>query len=271
MPHGFGAYVLVVATLSACAPSGTTGANAAGGGGGVAGVGGVGGGGAKASPIGAETTQLLSVVSEDWSSVPAAMQRYERAPEGDWQASGSPIPVVLGKSGLGWGRGLHPAANDGPDKQEGDGRSPAGIFSLGTAFGYAPLAEAGWMKLPYVQATADLECVDDPGSSHYNQLVHRNAVTSVDWSSSEKMLRPDALYGWGLFVDHNVAPTVPGAGSCIFRHIWSGASSSTAGCTATAETELEAVIAWLDPAAHPVLVQLPRAAFDAHRSDWSLP
>src|SRR5262249_32698068 len=52
-----------------------------------------------------------------------------------------------------------------------DGRSPAGIFSLGSAFGYAPRGQAGEVKLPYVQAVATLECVDDPRSAHYNKSL----------------------------------------------------------------------------------------------------
>jgi D-alanyl-D-alanine dipeptidase len=181
------------------------------------------------------------------------------------------IPVVLGKSGLGWGRGLTAPVANGPTKQEGDGRSPAGVFTLGTAFGYAPPDQATFLQVGYVQATADLECVDDIGSSHYNQLVHRSEVSNVDWSSSEKMSLAGDAYRWGLFVNHNVSPVVPGDGSCIFLHVWNGAGSSTVGCTASAQNELTTLLGWLDPAKQPLLVQLPQAEYDARRSEWSLP
>ena len=73
----------------------------------------------------------------------------------------------------------------------------------------------------------------------------------------------------GVVATNACTPT--GAGSCIFLHIWSGPSSSTIGCTATDEAQVKAVIAWLDPAAHRVLVQLPQAVYDARKSDWALP
>jgi D-alanyl-D-alanine dipeptidase len=215
---------------------------------------------------------LLTVVSEQWSSVPATLRRYEATPSGAWTEVGAPVPVVLGKSGLGWGRGIVPVPQDGgPRKQEGDGRSPAGVFALTTVFGYAPPSEATWVTMPYVQATSDLECVDDPASSHYNQLVRKGDVQSVDWTSSEMMKRPDALYRWGVFVAHNTSPTAAGAGSCIFLHLWRGLGSSTVGCTAGDEPKMKAVFGWLDPKRHPALVQLPQAAYAAQRKTWALP
>ncbi len=272
----------VVVAACACVPSGqggnpspgTSGASGTMGGGapamdapGAAGS----GGSPTSSPIDVSSSQLLTVVSTSWDAVPATLRRYERS-GATWAAVGDPVPVVLGKSGLGWGVGLHPPVGDGgPGKHEGDGRSPAGIFALGSAFGYASASAAAWISMPYVEATADLECVDDPASAHYNTLVHRSAIASVDWSSSETMLRSDALYRWGLFVEHNAHPPVAGAGSCIFVHLWSGPASSTVGCTAGDEAEIRAVLAWLEPERHPVLVQLPQAVYDARRVEWALP
>ena len=51
-------------------------------------------------------------------------------------AVGEPTPVTIGRAGSAWGLGLHPAQR-GPQKREGDGRAPAGVFRIGTAFGYA--------------------------------------------------------------------------------------------------------------------------------------
>lgn len=222
------------------------------------------------SPIGPECQQLVTVVSATWTSVPATLDRYERSSE--WVPVGEPISVVLGRSGLGWGRGLHSSAGEsGPIKHEGDGRSPAGVFSLGTAFGHASADEARWLSLPYLPATDDLECVDDPASSHYNQLLYRSVADRVDWSSAEQMRRKDALYRWGVFVGHNVAPVSAGSGSCIFLHVWRGPGTATVGCTAGEETEMKALFGWLDPSKHPVIVQLPRAVYAAHARAWALP
>jgi D-alanyl-D-alanine dipeptidase len=214
--------------------------------------------------------QCLVVVAPDWNAKSGVLEAFERkSARGDWQRHGRSIQVVLGKKGLAWGRGLF-AGNAGPLKREGDNKAPAGIFRLGPAFGYAPQAAASWIKLAYFPVTKETEGVDDPRSRHYNQLLNRSEVAQVDWKSSEQMLRNDPLYKWGVVVAHNSA-RIPGAGSCIFLHIWKNSSSATAGCTAMPERELVNLLRWLDPRARPVLVQMPATEYEATRHQLRLP
>jgi D-alanyl-D-alanine dipeptidase len=84
------------------------------------------------------------------------------------------------------------------------------------------------------------------------------------------MLRADVLYKWGLVVAHNSSAT-PGAGSCIFLHIGRNSSAATAGCTAMPEPNLVKLLHWLDPAAHPILIQMPRQNYEALRAELKLP
>jgi D-alanyl-D-alanine dipeptidase len=144
------------------------------------------------------------------------------------------------------------------------------VFSLGTAFGYAPAAEAGWLKLPYLPVVEGIECVDDAQSSVYNRIVDRRRVATPDWTSSEKMREAGEAYRWGVVVNYNT-PAVAGRGSCIFLHIGGDGGRGTVGCTAMSAAELREVMAWLDPAQAPVLVQLPQAAYEALQGAWSLP
>jgi len=217
-----------------------------------------------------QSRQCVVVVAPGWNSKTGVLRAFEGT-EGAWNMQGNAIPVVLGKKGLGRGRGMLDGKNEsGPRKVEGDNRAPAGIFRLGPAFGYATAARARWIKLRYVPLTPESEGVDDPHSRYYNQLVNRSKVTRVDWKSSEQMLRADVLYKWGLVVAHNPAAT-PGAGSCIFMHIWKNSASPTVGCTAMAEPDLLRLLRWLDPKAHPVLVQMPRREYDESRLEFGLP
>jgi hypothetical protein len=223
----------------------------------------------------APSTQIVVVTTSDWNAVEGTLQRYERSDTGEsWKAVGAPIAVVVGKNGLGWGAGIDPSNDasvrgpDDPVKKEGDGKAPAGIFRLSTAFGYAAQPQAGW-RMPYISLTPTVECVDDPKSKSYNRVVDNTKVTP-DWNSSEHMLRTD-VYRWGLVVDHNADPVTPGAGSCIFMHIWHGPGRGTVGCTAMPQEKLESVIAWLDPARKPLLVQLPRAQYEDLKKRWQLP
>lgn len=212
-----------------------------------------------------ESGQLLLVVTPDWTATEGRLQRFTRTSD-DWEAVGEGVPVVVGRSGLGWGRGLHPTSLNGPTKHEGDGRAPAGVFALTETFGYAETVDTG---LPYIASNPSVECVDDSDSRYYNRVLARDSV-AVDWTSHEEMRRRDDLYRLGVIVDHN-AEAAPRGGSCIFLHIWRGPGTSTAGCTAMQSEAMEAVAAWLDASLEPVLVQLPRSEYEARRAAWKLP
>jgi len=227
---------------------------------------------AVAQPAGplAGARQLLLVTTGDWDAVDGTLQRFERASEfSAWKPVASPVRIVVGRTGLAWGRGLHPPQEGGPKEREGDGKSPAGIFRLGRAFGQAGEAPASWL-MPYLPLAGDVECVDDPASVHYNGLVTKRSAGTVDWKSSEKMWT-EPLYRWGVDVEHNRQPVQASGGSCIFLHIWRAQGRGTAGCTAMEEPALTPAIAWLNPARTPLLVQLPRDEYVRLRSAWRLP
>lgn len=229
---------------------------------------------ATLSPIPPESRQMLLVVTSDADAFQGMLYRFVRG-EGQqaWQPAGAPLAIVVGYNGLGWGRGLHPleAPPDMPIKQEGDGKSPAGIFRLSTIFGFAPPDSAGGFKLPYQHVTEVLECVDDTASAWYNRIVARDAVDSVDWQSSEKMHQITIQYKLGVTVDHNSDPVLPAGGSCIFLHIWKNADGPTSGCTAMTAENMQTIAAWLDAAQQPLLVQLTDPLYRQFKAAWQLP
>jgi D-alanyl-D-alanine dipeptidase len=217
------------------------------------------------------SSQIVLVTTKDWTATNGLLRRFERR-EAGWEQIGPSLAVVMGRSGLGWGRGLtDPAASSQPQKKEGDGRSPAGIFRLPYAFGYAAPDEVPEIKLPYIQCTDTVECIDDTNSVYYNIIKDRGSVEKVDWKSSEKMRMSDNEYKLGIFVAHNTSPPVPGAGSCVFMHIWKGPDHPTSGCTAMSEGAIESLLGWLDPRSNPVLVQLPEDEYRQKQRNWMLP
>jgi D-alanyl-D-alanine dipeptidase len=228
---------------------------------------------ARHSPdaIPAEARQLVVVVTPGWSSITGTMRRFSRTERSDsWHQQGAEVPIVVGRTGLAWDARVSGGFAAGPRKREGDGRAPAGIFPLERAFGFAPAAEAAWIRLPYTQLTAGTECVDDTASAHYNQVVDRGNVQRVDWSSSERM-REVGQYRLGVVVGYNTHPVRRSAGSCIFLHIWGGPRSPTVGCTAFDPQQLETLLRWLDEREHPVMVQLPAGEYAKRRTRWALP
>jgi L,D-peptidoglycan transpeptidase YkuD (ErfK/YbiS/YcfS/YnhG family) len=216
-----------------------------------------------------KTQQCLVVITDTWSSPAGHMCVFERADSSAWMQRGSAIPVVVGKAGLGWGRGLVSSlTKTAPNKREGDDRAPAGIFRLGTAFGYAQRSSG--TRLPYLHLTNKIVAVNDPSSRYYNRLVDTSRIKAPDWRSAESMVLGDNRYKWGVVVEHNVSAE-PGGGSCIFLHVWKDSKTATSGCTALPEARLIEIIHWLDPARHPLLVQMPRPIYDRFRAKWNLP
>jgi L,D-peptidoglycan transpeptidase YkuD (ErfK/YbiS/YcfS/YnhG family) len=217
--------------------------------------------------------QMILVISESWDAQAATLRTFERDDAGTaWREVREKIPAIIGRNGLAWGVGAHGRCDSGARfKQEGDGRSPAGIFGLGPAFGYATARESGVSKTTYLPLTATTRWVDDSASRYYNRFVDlQRGEAGKDWNSAEEMLREDGLYRWGAFVEHNTDGT-PGLGSCIFMHIWKADRAGTSGCTSMAPERIEEIVHWLDAAKHPVLVQLPASEYERWRPVWMLP
>ncbi|MBY6188953.1 hypothetical protein KUV22_00775 [Microbulbifer agarilyticus] len=218
--------------------------------------------------------QLLITLTDDWGATTGELRAFSRGEKG-WISEFSPIPVNLGRTGLAWGIGLHPQSVIGegaPHKREGDGKAPAGIFRLGDAFGYPETLRTG---LDYQPMSSSHYCIDVPTSALYNQTVDAAVVGEEKVKGSSEGMRRDIHYGdqqykKGIFVAHNPA-NVPGAGSCIFVHLWKEPGSPTAGCTAMAEPQMDAVLAWLKSGELPVYVALPKAQYVALRQQWGLP
>jgi D-alanyl-D-alanine dipeptidase len=214
--------------------------------------------------------QAVLVVTDDWAATKGTLQRFERKSRtAPWRSVGPRVPVVVGRNGAAWGRGAVAGLDmaGGQVKQEGDGKAPAGVFRLGTAFGRGP---AERIALPYLSLSNAVECVNDARSTLYNHLVTKQQAGRVDWASSEKM-GTEPLYRRGVVVEFNTGQPVPSAGSCIFLHIWKGPDSTTAGCTAMSEADLTELMAWLDPGKKPVLIQMPRDQYRRLKPRWNLP
>ena len=219
--------------------------------------------------------QLVLVTTADWNSNRGTLRSYRRTPGNEWEAVSVAFPVVIGRAGSAWGIGLHdiPQPGNGPIKQEGDGRSPAGVFAIGEAFGYAQTVDTA---LPYVAMQASDYCIDVSGSPLYNRIVDANEVgADAVKDSTEPMRRDlhvdgDQRYREGFVIEHTPRGK-PAAGSCIFAHLWKSPDSSTAGCTAMDPAAMQSLLAWLDAKQRPVFVLLPQSEYDRLHAAWQLP
>lgn len=220
-----------------------------------------------------DARQLVLVVTPDWNADRGELRRFVRdSGKSTWKRTGDSVPVTIGRAGSAWGLGLH-GTHAGPQKKEGDGRSPAGAFHLGEAFGYADSLRTA---MPYTPMQASHYCIDVAASPLYNQIVDTRVVGEAAIAGSTEPMRRDihvdgdVRYKAGFVILHN-AQHVAGGGSCIFAHLWRSPGEPTSGCTAMDEAQMQAVLAWLDPARKPLFVLLPRAEYQHLKTDWALP
>jgi L,D-peptidoglycan transpeptidase YkuD (ErfK/YbiS/YcfS/YnhG family) len=161
---------------------------------------------------------------------------YQRTTAG-WRVAFGPWLAQIGYAGF-----AAPGA-----KREGDGRTPSGTYGFGFAYGVEP--NPG-VRLAYRSVTGpNIVWDDDPSSPLYNQWVDTDKADPG--AGPEPMDNPPA-YDYGVVIDYNTAPVVPGAGSAIFLHVSTG--GSTAGCVSLPTDELLEVLRWLDPTQQPVIV-----------------
>ncbi|SFQ33886.1 L,D-transpeptidase family protein [Parafilimonas terrae] len=197
--------------------------------------------------------QVLFVKTPSASSIKGNMFLYERKNEKQsWKLADS-FPVTVGRSGL--AKDAHsviPLNDNLPVKQEGDGKSPSGIFKLWKVFSYHNLQN---LKMPFVQVDTNFYCVDDVNSRYYNQLILADTAIK-DFNSFEHMKLSSNGYEYGVWVLYNSNPAIAGNGSCIFLHVWRDENTPTSGCTAMAKENMLKLIHWLDEKKNPVLLQV---------------
>jgi L,D-peptidoglycan transpeptidase YkuD (ErfK/YbiS/YcfS/YnhG family) len=226
---------------------------------------------ATAFELPATATQCLVGIANTWNSSSATLRLYQKS-AGQWKPDGAAWPCRLGRSGLVWGLGIHPVPSGATTKQEGDLRSPAGVFTIGGVWGYAP-AIRKHPQLVYRQVTPRDLWIEDPASPQYNRNVILDHEPSTPWEKNQQMKQSDQAHALKLFIAHNAPPkVVPNAGSSIFFHIWRGGGTrATAGCTSMDETKLRSLIARIDPTRHPLFILLPKAEYEKSRTAWKLP
>jgi hypothetical protein len=217
----------------------------------------------------AHVGQLVVAVAPGWDASRGTMWLFEKSGR-DWRAVGEPWPVLFGRNGLAWGRGVLPVDPSGLRKVERDKRAPAGLFEIGKVYGYAARLPDGG-DYPYHQVVEGDAWIDDPALPHYNQFVHVDPKNPPPWFAKQKMRHGDFAYRWLVEIRHNTNPATPGAGSAIFLHIRRGVDKPTAGCTTMARENLERLICWLRAEKRPHFVLLPRAEYERLRTEWGLP
>jgi L,D-peptidoglycan transpeptidase YkuD (ErfK/YbiS/YcfS/YnhG family) len=177
--------------------------------------------------------QAIVITTNGFGKISSTIATFEKV-NGKWRKVAS-FAGHVGRTGFAY------------NKVEGDGHSPIGIFSLGTAFGRH--SNPG-TKMSYRQSTANDFWVDDSNSPLYN--TWQKGPVSGRWTSAEKMYI--SAYNYGFVINYNTSKRIPGKGSAIFFHVGSG---KTAGCTSTAQGNVISILKWLNPSKNPIVIEGP--------------
>lgn len=124
--------------------------------------------------------------------------------------------------------------------QEGDYKTPYGLYSIGEAFFIDDIIKN--TKLDYFIITDKTYWVDDANSVYYNMRVE--GTDNKDWNSAEHMIEYYNAYKYGIVINFNINPIIPGKGSAIFLHC--NIDTYTAGCISVNEDDMITLIKVLD-------------------------
>jgi L,D-peptidoglycan transpeptidase YkuD (ErfK/YbiS/YcfS/YnhG family) len=194
---------------------------------------------APAEPVDGDTRAMLDRASEGGDKVitvspakrggnTAVVRAYKKA-GADWtlrfETAGH-----LGKNGVSAAYG----------KREGDGKTPSGVYTFGSAFG---VSDDPGSIMPYTKVTENDAWVDDPKSARYNQWAGGNDP-GADWKSAEHLIKFSKAYKYAIAINYNANPTVPGLDSAIFLHCSTG--GPTAGCVSVPEAAMIFFLSFID-------------------------
>jgi L,D-peptidoglycan transpeptidase YkuD (ErfK/YbiS/YcfS/YnhG family) len=133
---------------------------------------------------------------------------------------------LIGRSGMSW------------MKREGDGKSPAGHFSL-TQILFRRDRIARPQSALATRALRPLEAwCDDPKHRNYNRLIPGPLPGTEEW-----LWRKDSAYDVIAVIGYNLHPRIRNKGSAIFFHLIREGATHTAGCVAVSRADARKILA----------------------------
>ena len=159
--------------------------------------------------------QVVTVRTASSRATVAVLEVWARTATGYTRVAG-PWTARVGRNGVGR---VH----------EGSGRTPAGVWPLGTGFGVGtrdPGSHLGW----FTAGSRDWWGSDVRSPSTYNRHVRcRRASCPFRTAHAEHLADYASAYRYAMLIGYNTPPHVKvGAGSAFFLHV--GTGGPTAGC-----------------------------------------
>lgn len=189
--------------------------------------------------------QLLLTVARATDGVQTYNLCYERTDGGQW------APV----QGLTWMHGWVGSRGIMHNRKIDTYTSPAGLWSLGLAFGLR--SRPYGLKMPWRNVTAQSDWVTEPESKYFNTWQERDdPELDETWHRGshdiEHLANFRGAYDYACVIRFNMAPYADNTRGCaIFLHCSTGA---TAGCVGLPEEDMVRTLLWLDPEQNPYIL-----------------
>ncbi len=125
------------------------------------------------------------------------------------------------------------------NKKEGDGCTPAGVFSLGPLYYREDRIKRIDSCFKAIPIKKNMFWSDCPESDHYNQLLRFKDI------SYESLYKEDNTYDIVLVINYNINPAIKNKGSAIFIHLAKKNFLPTAGCIAITKNSFISILKYL--------------------------
>ena len=192
--------------------------------------------------IAEEAATLFLTIQDPGDTTTCRFYAYTKE-DGEWKEEFK-VAGYVGRSGIA----------DAANRVEGDGTSPAGIYSFGMLFGIQD--NPGGLQREYKKVDEDDYWDGDRNSDTYNQHVRGSEMPDTwDAAASEHLIDYKYSYNYAAMVNYNVNPTIKGKGSAIFLHCTHPGSLYSAGCISIPESKMIRALRLINDQAYIVLVR----------------
>ncbi len=187
------------------------------------------------------TSQLIVVTSAVGNTSNVIINTYEKNISG-WVNIHNNITGYIGMKGF------------TDNKKEGDKKTPAGAYNIGTCFSKTSNVATG---LEFYKYDSKDVWVDDPKSSYYN--TYQREPSNGRWNSAENFSKmKNGVYDVFFNLEYN-NQKISYKGSAIFFHIVNPNMQIkyTNGCVATDRKNLLSIVKWLNKNKSPMILMGP--------------
>ncbi len=183
--------------------------------------------------------QLVLVAARETDGIETYTNCYQKQEDGIWE----PVEELTWMEGWTGSNGIM------HDRRRNTNTSPAGLWSLGAAFGNAEMPYG--LKMPWRDVTPNSDWVCDEDSIYFNTWQERDDPSLYEeWSDDvEHLENYTSSYAYACVIRYNTPPyMIPNRGCAIFFHCSKGA---TGGCIGLPEQNMIETLLWMDPRLNP--------------------